>query len=655
MYPAYKGWERDYSRLALLSKTRGLGLFTHDLPSLDRLLVAGLERGRLTPKGPLTSKVSKGVLVPKFLSGLWLRIFDSNACLLPDADSTAIALLRQIFCLGKRLVAECTPSRVQRTVEEYHNVESEVAPYSLQWEKVHLDTKQESTSLHLRDVIDGDNHDLLDWFRKHNADCTPASIGRLRVLLLRAQLHADAVVDLFKPFEATQFSGVRLEERRKSGFKHGPGAVSDRPGKGIDKYTFLNWPEKLQARFPYEACGNTASNYGPRPGYKEVPSKLVAVPKTAEKPRLIASEPTEFQWCQQLMKTFLEEQIYDVVGRQFIDFRDQEASRKLARLASLERRLATVDLSSASDRLSCMVVERVFRRKPSILHSLHACRTSRTIDPISNPPREMRKRKFASQGTAVTFPVQTLIFWILAMASLPGWDLKKKMRRFRGEVRVFGDDIILPSTGYTDLILLLHALGLRVNTEKSFVNGAFRESCGGDYWDGHNVAPIKPQRIGSDDPQSRAAMVDLSNNLHKAGWWRAAEAVRSKHPANKFMPVVGLDDGVVGWASFTGPNYSHLYKRRMNNDYQYEEVFVYRITGRTERNPTDGRSALLQYFTEDPTTVSCVLQRGNWNAGMALRSTTRDGRGWVELPGGEYRAHDAQRAPCHGVRDSSNA
>jgi hypothetical protein len=96
-YPEYRGVDRDLDRLTLLSKTRGLGLFTLDFPALDSALLLGLETGFLHVSGPCSHKVSKSVHIPRFLRGLWMKVFDDNLSLREDVDPTAIAFLRQIL------------------------------------------------------------------------------------------------------------------------------------------------------------------------------------------------------------------------------------------------------------------------------------------------------------------------------------------------------------------------------------------------------------------------------------------------------------------------------------------------------------------------------------------------------------------------------
>jgi hypothetical protein len=61
-------------------------------------------------------------------------------------------------------------------------------------------------------------------------------------------------------------------------------------------------------------------------------------------------------------------------------------------------------------------------------------------------------KKFASQGTAVTFPVMSLVMLFISLGvSLEGKVSWRNIRKLRNKVRVFGDDIIIPNAGYAQL------------------------------------------------------------------------------------------------------------------------------------------------------------------------------------------------------------
>jgi len=619
-YPQYAGGlSRDVERLARNCQTRGLGFFTLDLPSLDALLIQGLELGRLALEGPLSQAVSPRVRVPRLFSGLWLRVFDSNACLRQDADVNAILFLRQLCCLGKKVQTECSPERLEKAIEEYHDIEQSARPPSLKWDEDGLDPSNRGHAVHFCDSLDSG----LPLFPAANA-----AGDKDRILLEGCQRVADFLSRELGFYEPVTYSGNRYEELGKSGFRHGRGAVADRRGL-VNKYDFPRWTSKLEEWFPYRIVGTTASDEESQPLNHEVAARLMAVPKTAKAPRLIASEPTEHQWCQQLTWTFMRDRIAALFGRDFICFRGQELSQAMVLRSSLDRSLATIDLSSASDRLTCWTVERVLRRNPSLLHALHATRTRYIRYDNGSRSSFIKLKKFASQGTAVTFPVQSFVFLCLALGvCIKGevtWD---KVRRLRHRVRVFGDDIIIPNHRYADMVRVLTLLGLKANETKSFHRGFFRESCGMDAWKGYDITPTRPTVIIPDGPTSRKAVLDTSNNLFKKGFWNASTTLESTlgNRILRRLPIVGRDSGLAGRTSFVGGYVRHLDKR-WSTILHRTEYRVWDIRSQAVRTRTDERFALLQYFTEAPSPDVV------WRHGIAKRPKSSDGFRWEPLYG----------------------
>ena len=689
---------RDFERLTLLVKERGIGIFTLDLPALDAHLLSGLENGRLVVDGALSKRVSPTTLVPRLFRGLWLRIFDSVGNLKEDADPTVVFFLRQLLCLGKKVEMACSAARTKAVLEEYYHVEQFTRTPTFSWGDDDLGS---NNSCSFDDLFD--HHATCRGSEQLELWATPIASAQHpsvdRSIFRKLQSNFDAFSQAIGKFEIEDFLSSISEWSDGIGFRHGPGAVSDQTSKEY-KYDFPTWSDKLgkvfsferygvthrsqaerqgfedyQQVFPYESpqpeqavvaretcvdqlvCPDSqvmaVSHYGGRrsefldpmdlesplehrPSTHEAPSRLLAVPKTAKGPRLIAAEPTGHQWCQQFIKRFLEERLQGLFGTNFVSFRNQELSQVLVSKASLDKSLATVDLSSASDRLSCWVVERAFRENQSLLKALHASRTRWVCDAIDKKasPNYFVAKKFASQGTAVTFPVQSIIFLIIALTAC-GFEATgpedflcndrfcKSIARFRNKVRVFGDDIIIPKYGYVVLTGLLHTLGLKVNLNKSFVKGHFRESCGMDCFKGVNVTPIKTTKLEATGPQSRQSLIDYSNNLFKAGLWNAARAVESIIPrwVVTNLPVIGIDCGSVGLFSYTGTNYDHL-RKRYNNRYQRYEYRAYGITSRAKRKPTNTLSGVLQYITEAP------LPTSKWVHGIPERSKTSDGLRW---------------------------
>lgn len=602
-YPALKGISQDIERTALYAKTRGLSFFSLDLPNLDTVLLRGLETGRLQLEGPLTKTVSSKARVPRLFSGLWLRVFEQDASLKQEPDINAIFFLRQLCCLGKKIEVEPSDERRYATVKKFHDVESALREPSLTWHLDELDGR-DIQSLHLHDAIPKDLP-LLSFVEKGIP--TQQKLEDYR-LLRHVQQVADLVCDRMSWLFPAHYSAHKEESGLGIGFRHGPGAVSEQL-KNWEKSHFPNWPNKLEGWFPFDTCGKTAGSETERPINHERPSRLICVPKTAKGPRLIAAEPTAHQWCQQLIWSFLEDEIMRLFQGAFINFRRQDLSGKLVLQASLDRKLATVDLSDASDRLTCWTVERLFRRNIPLLRSLHAARTRYLLDGVSRDRSFLRLKKFASQGTAVTFPAQSLCFLFIALGScIKGevtWDKIWKLRR---QVRVYGDDIIIPSYGYVKLLRVMELLELKVNQDKSYVNGHFRESCGVDGFKGHDVTPVKPKKVVSDGPASWQAVLDTSNNLFNKGLWYASEHLRSHLPVHvqRRTRIVArrserLGEHDVGYgsglASHCGSDESHLDKRWNRRLHRYE-VRVLQFSDRPHKRPRSGWTPLLDFFVK---------------------------------------------------------
>lgn len=647
-YPMLEGdFRKDYESIALLCQTRGLGLFTLDLPHLSSLLLSGLRTGRLSLEGPLSQRVSKRIHVPRLFSGLWLRVFDSNGiCLEHGVDVTALAFLLQVLNLGKKIEVECTKVRRMAAVGAYHDIERQLRLPSLDWlgDELGLACAERRgliSHVHSRDsylefllrqeegleaaTYESEYRRLVppmhlhlvqarDWSPQSSADLLPLFASQkvadeaacqLSVeedgLLRKIQEVADLIVGSFTPLDPVIFSDFVEQYDRGIGFRHGPGAVAERK-KQWEKSHFDNWPLKLEGTFPYKFCGTVASNKeGLQPLNHEVASRLIGVPKTAKGPRLIAAEPTSHQWCQQLLLRYLFDQCeYHLMG-DFIDFRNQAKSGALVLDASRDGKLATVDLSDASDRLTCWTVERVFRSNPSILRALHAARTRFLRDEISAEGGFLSLRKFASQGTATTFPVMSLVMLCIALGSTLGEKERvdwPTIRKYRNQVRVFGDDIILPTHGYERLLRAMALLQLKVNVAKSYATGFYRESCGTDGYLGYDVAPAKPVHVVADSPTSCLAVLDNVDNLFEKGYFHASTAMFSLLPVRlqRRIRVVGPHDvGVRGVTSFSGGDERHL-KERWNTRLHRWEVRVLGLRLRTKRHQRDGLPAQLDWF-----------------------------------------------------------
>lgn len=223
-------------------------------------------------------------------------------------------------------------------------------------------------------------------------------------------------------------------------------------------------------------------------GSKQVrASKLVTVPKTDDIDRVICIEPLLNMFFQQSVRYSLEKSL----ERLGINLSTQQSKqRTLARIGSKSGYFATLDLSSASDTISYSFCESFLPKE--LFEALKLGRCSHTL--VGD--EEVELNMISSMGNATTFPLQTLIFLSLSIGVMTECGIDYRLH-FNSNVGVNGDDIILPSQCALMLIELLEMCGFVVNTSKTFILGPYRESCGGDYYSGYIVTPVRIKTLAS--------------------------------------------------------------------------------------------------------------------------------------------------------------
>jgi hypothetical protein len=200
-----------------------------------------------------------------------------------------------------------------------------------------------------------------------------------------------------------------------------------------------------------------------------------------------------------------------------VHFDDQTVNGKIALLSSRSRRYATLDMKEASDRISEVLVQILFGRKYKYFGCCRA-QTYRIPTCEDSSAREGHLYCYAPMGNATTFPVQSLVFWAICVASMQHHNYHQP-----GAVFVFGDDIIVPSECAEFVINDLESFGLLVNKEKSFWRGSFRESCGVDAFNGVNVTPVRwKTTIDAEHLEGMQSLSDIAMRLRTAGYETAA-------------------------------------------------------------------------------------------------------------------------------------
>jgi hypothetical protein len=292
---------------------------------------------------------------------------------------------------------------------------------------------------------------------------------------------------------------------------HGPGAVAELSATAaqLEKYRYLGTDQLIDYVFSKHAgfvpCTFfpsfvvpeadsqkyfTAGYLGLGPSEWERQSKVVFVPKSMKTRRTISKEPASLQFFQQGVSRSLDRYIHaHPYLKSHINLRDQAQNATLAIESSGSGEFATIDLSSASDTVTTALVKSVFRGTP-VYPFLVALR-SRTAELPSGKVLELAK--YAPMGSALCFPVETLIFACAVECTV------RRARRQWGihapVWRVYGDDIIVHDSLFWDTMQTLKSLGFIPNASKSFSSPSrFRESCGGEGYDGCVVTPMKISR-----------------------------------------------------------------------------------------------------------------------------------------------------------------
>ena len=246
----------------------------------------------------------------------------------------------------------------------------------------------------------------------------------------------------------------------------------------------------------------------------------------------------------------------------------QGIHRQVACDASKTGNFATIDLSNASDTICKNLVRLLLPHDWFV--QLDDLRSKMTY--VNG--RWVLLEKFSSMGNGFTFELETAIFLAICQgaAFLHGISLTPHK-----DVWVYGDDIIVPSSVASTVLSLLRYFGLTPNENKTFLEGSFRESCGGDFFNGTAVRPYhlkklpnEPQeyiaiangirRLGLNNPDS-----DLHSGFLLRAWFRILDAIpsnirRCRGPAHLGDLVIHDNESVWSFRLRSGIRYFRVYR-----------------------------------------------------------------------------------------------
>lgn len=211
----------------------------------------------------------------------------------------------------------------------------------------------------------------------------------------------------------------------------------------------------------------------------------------------------------------------------------QEVHRQVARDSSISGAYATIDLHQASDSISTALVKLCFpHRWHEPLFDLREPITSIVVD---GENKDVVLEKFSAMGNGYTFELETVLFLAVCRTVY----VMRGHKPLNGKnVHVFGDDIIVKTELAEDVIAALRFLGLETNKSKTFVSGPFRESCGGDYFNGVDVRPYFQKELPC-EPQHYIAMANGLRRMvftNSFAWGRGPSIHRAWFRVLDFIP-----------------------------------------------------------------------------------------------------------------------
>jgi hypothetical protein len=428
----------DASYLRQRTRSEGVSFLTKTLPKYAKFVLAGIQAGKLGPAHELSHFSWKGGL-PKFLKGFLSDIFDRDGSLKENACPVALYAIRQACEYFYKLALPFGQDDLEAAALNFIATDSEVISA--------YDVPQETRT-------------------------------RLRRNLETYYSLPSRVEDV-------------LSDSRP---RFGPGTYSGHAKLGVPFYLHKKWVGTATTiPVKYQGISGFFKQYPSSPDRikygddSALTSEVLFVPKDSRGPRTIIREPLHSLRLQMAYFDFLSAHLEKVTcGR--INFQDQQVNQRLAQQGSIDCRWATLDLKEASDRVSYSLCEELLRNTSLAYFLKHRTPVAKLPDGTL-----CRMRKLAGMGSGLTFATMALLIHV-TIATEISRRLAIGFKDASRMVYVYGDDIIVPTTCAHWAKRALSEVGLLVNDQKSYTHqsrSAFRESCGGDYFNGSEVAPVR--------------------------------------------------------------------------------------------------------------------------------------------------------------------
>jgi len=478
--------EKDLLTLADRLRSEGSSFVKVTLPTLGRALDLGLVVGQFICPANFSRK--RDTCLPRFLGCVFQRIFSPDGTLLVTPEPCSIYFLRQFLLLDGKLISEPTPDQKKQAI---------------------------------------------DSFKARQDKLGKTKIPKGHVVLERAKL-----------LLSSSLSRLDLSKIEPG---HGPGSTMEGLDR-IERWDFRTWPLRAERWYPYHVYGSQSfmalCASGPPQMLDSSSTKCSLVPKDYKGPRLISAESAATQYLQQgQMKAIMRYIDSHPLLSRSIKLRDQTHNQKMCQTA-YSNGLGTLDLSNASDTVSAALVWYLLSDLPRLRSQLFCTRSqSMKID-----GDKIRLTAFSPMGSAVCFPVETLVFWAITMASVrlvqSSWLNRPRLSETALDIAVFGDDIIAPEYAMPTIIGTLESIGCEPNIGKTCISTPFRESCGSEWYKYTDVTITRNRRYTYEVTRkfiNYPVLLDLQRKFFLQGLERTA-ALLSQW-AREISPIVTVELG----------------------------------------------------------------------------------------------------------------
>lgn len=538
----------------------GMGFLTKSLPRLGKAFDKAIAASK-----PLNSveegfQAQRDSNLPLFMGEFFNRVLTPDGVLLPSPCASSVSVIRQLMLVFYKYELPYTEQQEHEVLAKFEKTEAEITTH---W----------ADSLHCCKTS-ADQCNI-----PSSEECHIMAIPGQEVIA-RAQQLLRRLLCMFDPLDIHP--------------RHGPGTVATKQLLW-EKFQWTNVCGRITDVYPLDAyfcasAGHVCDEFKAFNAIddKDLPARVLLVPKDSRGPRLISCEPVDFQWVQQGLGRALVKYVENNPITQWnVFFTDQTPNRISAIHGSLNGRYATLDLNEASDRVSLDLVRLLF--PPHVFTCLEAARSRSTELPDG---RIIELRKFAPMGSALCFPVLALTVWAVLTAAAPDTYTRER-------ILVYGDDVIVPTAYAENAMKALESVGLKINRDKSCTGGLFRESCGMDAFQGTDVTPVRIRTVLGHgyNAATYASWIAYANSFWDREYYEAYHLIVEWLQAN-YGPVPSEDMHLAVPALRWVPEHEKPNRRRWNSRLHKWEYWVWDVRTPSIKKEINGWSMLLRWFSE---------------------------------------------------------